>query len=259
MKKFIAILMAIVMLAAMGVVASAANRPDFNSRTYVTEDGLVVFESADDFFEWYSIDSFIARTKALVKERLLEDEAAYEEAKAEYGISNIDALVEAIWADGGTEFLCDTLSDLLDMDVNPSNLRSDAVKREIYILGLNSFVDFEPDIADDATLAEIVDYIKFIYSEEEETTAPTTESTTEPTTEPTTAPEEETTVAEETTAPATEETTVAEETTTAAEETTTKKPGSSTSPETGDPSMLLTGAFALMGALGVVATGKRKK
>lgn len=248
MKKFIAVLMAVVMLAAMGVVASAANRPDFNPRTYVNEDGNVVFESADDFFEWYSIDNFNELYKAGEKEWLLDHEDVLEEAKAEYGISNIDALVEAIWADAGEEILCDLLSYDLRMDVTPSNLRSNEVLRELYILGLNSFIDFEPDIADDATLAEIIDYIEYIYSEEEETTAPTTE----PTTEPTTAPEEETTVAEETTAPATEETTVAEETT-------TKKPGSSTSPETGDPSMLLTGAFALMGALGVVATGKRKK
>ena len=66
--------------------------------------------------------------------------------------------------------------------------------------------------------------------------------------ETTTTPDDETTTAD-----------AGDETTTASDETTTKKAENSTSPNTGDPSMLLAGAFALMGSVGVVAAKKRKK
>lgn len=283
MKKIMAVILAIVMLAAVGgVVVSAANRPDVDSRMYVNEKGELVFETAEDFFGWFTIDNYIELFKEGFKEYLLESENKdyLEAAKKYYGTNNIDTLIEKMWDDGMEESFCEQMTEMIGTEVTPKNYESDAVVRALYAYGLT---ELDIDVPEDATLEDIIAFVEYIFSEEvptEPTTEPTTEATTEPATEPTTEPTteatteatteeptepttapviDETTVPEATTtAPAVEETTTVAETTTAAE-TTTKKPGTSTSPETGDPSMLLTSAFALMGAIGVVATGKRKK
>lgn len=70
--------------------------------------------------------------------------------------------------------------------------------------------------------------------------------------------EEAPSVSEEDSSVSEESPSVSEEDPSVSEEPTTST-GDSTSPNTGDPSMLLTGAFALMGSVGVVAARKRRK
>lgn len=268
-KRIMAVLIAVTMLAGMGTMADAAQRPSDRpaaaaSRVIVDEEtGMLILETSEEFLEFYSVNHYVGNFKSALKEYFLDEENADElaQAKEDYGVDSIDAVVNALWNDGGVDFFCDKLSELFGFSITPENYLTKETQRKIYIAAVSLSTDGEITAPDDLTYEEIVNFIIEMYEEEpssgsdETTTDADDETTTDADDETTTAPDDETT-----TAPEEESSSDAgDETTTVSDETTTKKAETSTSPNTGDPSMLLAGAFALMGGVGVVAARKRKK